>query len=82
MDFATLVGLVGGFALVLAAISVDGTVAGFLHLPSIMVTLGGTIAATFVNHSLSDISRVIAMLRIAFTERAYSGRELIDQLVA
>ena len=82
MDFATIIGLVSGVVLISAAIAADGSLAGFLDVSSIMVTLGGTIAATFVNHSLSDISRVIAMLRIAFTERGYSGRELIDQLVA
>ena len=82
MDLATIIGLIGGTVLIGMAIATDGSLAGFLNVPSIMVTLGGTIAATFVNHSFTDITRVIALLRIAFTERGYSGRDLIDQLVA
>lgn len=54
---------------------------GFWDVPSILVVLGGTVAATLVNHSLSDVRRVMGMVRVAFTRQAYSGIELIDQLV-
>ena len=82
MDLATLIGIVSGVTLLAVAIAVDGSLRGFVNVPSLLVVLGGTIAATLVNHSLSDLYRVFGMVRVAFTDRGYSGRELIDQLVA
>ena len=82
MDLATVIGIVSGITLLVAAIAADGTLRGFWDVPSLLVVFGGTIAATLVNHSLPEISRVFGMVRVAFTQRSYSGRELIDQLVA
>ena len=75
MDFATIIGLVSGVVLMPAAITADGSLAGFLEVSGvIMVTLGAS-CCPFVNHSLSDISGVIAMLEIAFYRAGdYSGR--------
>ncbi|NLJ86187.1 MAG: motility protein A [Firmicutes bacterium] len=81
MDLATIIGVISGISLLVAAIAADGSLWGFWDVPSILVVLGGTVAATLVNHSLSDITRVLAMVKVAFTDRKYSGRELIDQLV-
>lgn len=81
MDVSTVIGIVAGISLLLAAIAADGSIMGFWDVPSILVVLGGTVAATLVNHSLSDVRRVMGMVRVAFTRQAYSGIELIDQLV-
>ena len=82
MDLATIIGIISGITLLGAAIAVDGTLRGFLNLPSLLVVLGGTVAATLVNHSLPEVARVFGMVRVAFTDRSYSGREIIDQLVS
>ncbi|NLK09128.1 MAG: motility protein A [Firmicutes bacterium] len=81
MDVSTVIGIVAGISLLMAAIAADGSLFGFWDIPSILVVLGGTVAATLVNHSLSDVTRVMGMVRVAFTRQTYSGTELIDQLV-
>ncbi len=82
MDISTVIGIVAGTALLVAAIAADGSLLGFWNVPSLLVVIGGTVAATLVNHSLSDVTRVMGMVRVAFTRQAYSGIGLINQLVA
>ena len=44
MDITTLIGLVIGIAVVLAAILVESSVLVFLNLPGLLIVLGGTFA--------------------------------------
>jgi chemotaxis protein MotA len=48
MDIATLIGLVGAFALVITTIFMGGNAAGFIDIPSVVVVIGGTFAVTFI----------------------------------
>ena len=49
MDIATLLGIISGTGLVLAAIIAGGGAITFFNVPSILITVGGTAAATFIN---------------------------------
>jgi len=55
MDIATLIGLVGAFGLVFAAIFMGGNAAGFVDIPSIAIVVGGTFAVTFVMFPLGVV---------------------------
>ena len=49
MDVATIVGIIGGFALIIMAVAGgSGGGAEFLHVPSMMIVVGGMIASTLV----------------------------------
>jgi chemotaxis protein MotA len=61
-DAGTLSGLVVGFALILAAISLDGSMRAFLNLPALLIVLGGTLAVVVVSFSLGDALRAIAIM--------------------
>ena len=54
MDIATLIGLVGAWVLIAIAIATSGGFAGFLNVPSIIIVVGGTLAALLVAFSLGD----------------------------
>jgi chemotaxis protein MotA len=58
LDHATLLGLIAGFGLVIAAMFVGGSAAAFFDLPAILIVLGGTFGVTMISFSLNDISRV------------------------
>ncbi|RKQ73826.1 motility protein A [Oceanibaculum indicum] len=57
VDFATILGLVGGFGMIFAAMSISGSSAAFLDIPSVLIVLGGTFAVTLVCYSLRDALR-------------------------
>src|SRR4051794_28768309 len=62
MDVATLIGSVLGLGLLLGATALSGSLAAFVDLPSLMIVLGGTLAATFLIESLSN---VVGAVRVA-----------------
>lgn len=56
LDRSTLIGFIGGFSLVLIAIMAQGSLVAFASLSSLLIVLGGVIAATMVNFSWENIS--------------------------
>ena len=55
MDLATLIGLMSGIAVVLVAIFLGGEFMTFVNLPSILIVVGGAIAATILRFTLGDV---------------------------
>ena len=67
MDVATVVGIVSGLSFIVMAMLLGGApIDTFIHIPSMMITLGGTLAATLINYPLGDIRGVSATVRNAF----------------
>jgi len=56
LDRSTLIGFIGGFGLVGIAITTQGSLVAFASLSSLLIVLGGVIAATMVNFSWENIS--------------------------
>lgn len=81
MDIATVVGLVAGILLVVSAIITGGAPGAYVNLPSALITIGGTIAATLINYPLSDVLNVMNSVRNAFMHKDIAPQRLIDQLV-
>ena len=55
LDLATLIGLVGGFALIGTAMSIGGAARSFIDIPAVLIVLGGTLAVTLVCYSLQEV---------------------------
>ena len=71
MDIATPVGVLAGFILIALAIIMGGGVSGmssFINIPSVLIVVGGTVAATLVRYPLGRVFGVmgIAMKTIFF----------------
>ncbi|WP_243546417.1 motility protein A [Pseudodesulfovibrio tunisiensis] len=68
MDIATLIGLVGGFGLIVTTVLMGGNAGGFVDPPSLVVVVGGTLAATFVMFPLKTVigTAKVAMKTILF----------------
>ncbi|MGM0593073.1 MAG: MotA/TolQ/ExbB proton channel family protein [Pseudomonadota bacterium] len=77
MDIATLIGLLGGIALVGAAIAMGGDALLFFSIPSLMIVLGGATAATLIKFSLSHFINSIKVAINAFRFEIASPVELI-----
>ena len=56
-DFAALLGLIGAFSLITAAIVMGGSWSAFIDLPAILIVVIGTFSVTAISFSVEDMGR-------------------------
>lgn len=81
MDIATVIGLVSGFGLVFTAVLLGGSPQIFVNVPSFLIVIGGTVAATLINYPLKDVLGVMATVKNAFIQSQASPTDVIAKLV-
>ncbi|HWM29943.1 MAG TPA: flagellar motor protein PomA [Woeseiaceae bacterium] len=81
MDLATLIGLIGAMAIVLAAILVGGSAGSFIDTASILLVLGGTVLVTMMKFSLGKFFGATSIAVKAFLHKPTSPEQLIDDAV-
>ncbi len=82
MDLATIIGIILGIVLIFAAILTQGSLLVFWSVSSILVVVGGVIAATLINYPLPHIISVVKVVKVAFKGDAQRPVEVILQLVS
>jgi chemotaxis protein MotA len=82
MDIATILGIVGGFAVLFGAILIEGSSpTQFMNLLATIVVVGGATTAVLIRYSLGRfISALVLGLKVAFVFKSYKTTELIDEL--
>jgi chemotaxis protein MotA len=81
MDLATLIGMLGGTAVVLAAILMGGSFSIFIDVPSAFIVIGGGMMATLIRFNLSEVFGALMMgVSVTFGGSKVSARDLIDQI--
>ena len=78
MDLGTIIGIVLGFGLVISAILIDSPLMAFVNPPSLIVVLGGTLAATMVAERLPNLINGIRVALNAFTDKTPSPKQTIE----
>ncbi len=81
MDIATLVGLIGGFGIIIGAIASGGDVMLFVNVPSILIVVGGTFMVTLMQVTLADFLGSFAMGMKAFFYKVDDPNKLIEEAV-
>ncbi len=83
MDFATIFGLVMAVGAITGAYTLEGgDMYSIFLLAPIMIVLGGTLGATAITTSLSNVNKIPTYLRIAFFgNRHYDAKETIKVIV-
>lgn len=81
MDLATLIGIISGFGILIVAIGSQPGGSTFVNIPSMLIVVGGTLAATFITFPLKDVLSAINVARKAFMHQAASPEKLIDQMI-
>ena len=82
MDFATIIGIVAGFSLIISAILMGGGADTFVNVPSIMITIGGMICATFINFPMSKLLLTGKVIRTVIMHQLPSPDDIIAQIVS
>lgn len=75
MDLATLIGLIGAFALLLIAMILGGSPGAFVNLPGMLIVLGGTAAVTMVSFSMSEILTAQRIIRQTLNSDRFAPQE-------
>ena len=81
MDLSLILGLVLGFGLLITSIALSGNVGTYWDVQSVMITLGGSMAAVMVNFSLKDLANVGQVLKVLLTNRESNPQEIIATIV-
>ena len=81
MDVSLVLGLLIGIGLLIGSIVVQGPLGAFLDLSSVMITIGGSIAALMVNFPLAELARIWAIFKIALANQEHDPHEIIETLV-
>ncbi|HGY55130.1 MAG TPA: motility protein A [Caldithrix abyssi] len=81
MDLATIVGIVAGFFLISFAILSGGDVGIFIHVPSMMIVVGGATAATLISFQLKEVLGVISVIKKAFFSDKVDSVVLVETMV-
>lgn len=80
MDIATIVGLILGMGLVLGSIAMGGGGLGpFINIPSIMITIGGSIAAVLINFPLKSCLGLFGVVKKCFLVKLPSPNDVITE---
>lgn len=84
MDLATIIGFVAGIAATASSIimsaGIDGA-SGYIDIPSIIIVLGGGIAATTICFPLNQMTSVFSIAAKAFKNNPTTNQEIIDKFL-
>ncbi len=81
MDLSSIIGVISGVGFILGTILLGGSITMFVNLPSVLVVLGGTLAATMVAYPLSDFLTVFKTLIKIFMFKIEKPQDIIANLV-
>lgn len=81
MDIATLLGLLGSFGVVIAAILLGGSVLVFVNAPSLFIVLGGTLMVVLIKFNLSQFLGAMKVAANAFRSKSDAPEDLIPKIV-
>ncbi len=81
MDITTLIGIVLGIGLVIYSILLNSGLDLFINLPSALIVLGGTMAATGIAYPMNELFRVAGLFIKVFTTKNTDLNQLIESMV-
>ena len=82
MDIATLIGLLGGFGIIIGAIASGGEGMMFFDVASVLIVVGGTFMVTLMQVSLGDFLGSFGIGMKAFFYKVDDPKKLIEEGVA
>ncbi|HEC17390.1 MAG TPA: flagellar motor protein PomA [Sedimenticola sp.] len=81
MDIATLIGLIGGFGIIIGAIATGGDLMLFFNVPSLLIVIGGTTFVVLMQVPMKDFIGSFGIAMKAFFYQTYDSKALIEEAV-
>jgi len=81
MDFASFIGIIAGFALILWSIVLGGDAKDFYNLQGIMVVVGGTLSATLLTFRFRDVLNAFRAAWYVFRSRKEDPNDTVASMI-
>jgi len=81
MELTTVIGVVSGFVLMIAGIMLQGNILDYWDAASLVIVLGGAIAATVASYPGKDLKSILKIMKTAFTKHEYDLNGTISQII-
>ncbi|MCF7955416.1 MAG: MotA/TolQ/ExbB proton channel family protein [Phycisphaerae bacterium] len=81
MDIATIVGILAGFGVIIAAILAGGGAWAFVDIPSILIVVGGMLCTVLIHFSLGQFLSIFGIVKNTFVNKTTAVSELVQQMV-
>ncbi len=81
MDLATLVGMIGGFAIVAMAMILGGSLGMFINVPSLLIVIVGTVFVVMMKYSLGQFLGAGKVVAKAFMFKIDKPEDIIELVV-
>lgn len=77
MDLATIIGIFSGMALIFGAIFMGGSLNIFINGPSVMIVVGGTLAATLITFPIREVMSAVRAAKSVFAEPSNNPNDVL-----
>lgn len=81
MDIASVAGLIGGIAVMFFTILISGDIMGYIDIPSIICTFGGTVAMTIMGYPMKKTIEGLKALRHVFFYTETKPEDVIKSII-
>lgn len=81
MDFATILGVVLGFSVVLGPVILGGGAMAFLDVPSMCMVVGGMLCSVLIHFSMRQFLGIFSVIKKTFMVKILSPTELTQEMV-
>ena len=81
MDIASLIGTVGGIALIVGSIMMGSEFSLFVNYPSIMIVVGGTLAGTLLTFNLEEVKQAFKAAIFVFSHKKDDPNDMIATML-
>jgi chemotaxis protein MotA len=81
VDFATIIGIIVAFALMIWAILMGGPLSIFINPPAMAIVFGGTAGVTLINYPLADVIGTIGVFKKTVLIKETDTNKLIVQMM-
>ena len=82
MDLGSLIGVIGGIAILLTAVLMGGPIDLFINIPSLLIVVGGSLAAAFITYEMKDVITAIKAGMFVFKNTQDDPNNLIKDIIA
>ncbi len=81
MDFASIIGILSGLSLIVAAIFMKGDLTNFLNIAGFMIVLGGTGASTLLTFNLKDVAKAFKAAFYVLYKPRVDPNEMVKTMI-
>ncbi len=81
MDIATIIGIVGGMALIAGSIIMGSPISTFFNIPGLLIVVGGTVMATLIMQKMPVVLGAMKVAMNAFFDKAEHPKKIIELII-